>query len=82
MGIISYHPDVGVHLLQDSVTAVPVVRVKLVESVWLLPHQSKIIPVQTEQGYHVDGPVVIEPLTGECSTVADVQLECCLVEMT
>jgi len=37
LGIIPYHPDVGVHPLQDSVTAVPVVRVKLVESVWLLP---------------------------------------------
>ena len=43
--------------------------------------QSKIIPVQTEQGYHADGSVVIEPLTGECSTVTDVQLECSLVQI-
>ena len=28
------------------------------------------------------GSVVIEPLPGECLTAADVQLECCLVEMT
>ena len=78
LGIISYHLDVGMHPLQDSV---PVVRVKLVESVRLLPCQSKIILVQTVQGYHVDGPVAIEPLAGEC-TVADIHVECCLVEMT
>jgi len=69
LGIISYHPDVGVHPLQYSVTAVPVVRVKLVESIQLLQLQSKIIPVQTERGYHFDGPVFIEPLFGECLTV-------------
>jgi len=54
---------------------------KLVESMWLLPLQSKVVPMTTEQSYSLDGPILIESLSGECSTVADVQLECCLVDM-
>jgi len=82
LGIIMYHPDVGAPSPQSSVTAVPVVRVKLVESVRLLPLQSKMITVEIEHGYSLDRPILIEALPSECSTVTDVQLECCLVNVT
>jgi len=48
LGIVSYHLYIGVQPLQDSVTAAPELRVELVESVWLLLLQSKIILMQTE----------------------------------
>ena len=88
LGIISYHPNVGASMPKvsslednDTVVTVPVVRVKLIESVRLLPSQSKMVPVQLEKDHGFSGTVLIEPLSDDHNTVADVQLGCSLVNL-
>ena len=52
LGITLYHPNVGIsmptislHKDTDTVVTVPVVRIRLIESVRLLPSQSKMVAV-------------------------------------
>jgi len=87
LGIISYHPNVGAstptvhsHEENDMVT-VPVVRVKLIKSVWLFLSQSKMVTVQLEKDRGFSGTVLIEPVFDDCDTAADVQLGCSLVNL-
>jgi len=65
----------------DPVVAVPVVKVKLIESVRLLPSQSKMVTVQLKKDHGFSGTVLIEPSSDDCSTVADVQFGCSLVNI-
>lgn len=53
LGIVSYHPLVGTNrkdAKQEKQPDVPMVRVKLVQSVRILPRQSVLVPVHLEQG--------------------------------
>ena len=85
LGIISYHPNVGIsmptirsHEDTDTVVTIPVVRVQLIESVQLLPSQSKMVATQLEKDHGFSGTVMIEPSPDDCSTV---QLGCSLVTL-
>ena len=76
LGIISNHPNVGAskptmssHEDTDSVVTVPVVRVQLIESVRLLPSQSKMVAVQLEKDYGFSRPVMIKPSSDDFSTL-------------
>jgi len=71
-----------VHSLEENdMVTVPVVRVKLIKSVWLFPSQNKTVTVQLEKDHGLSGTVLIEPIPDDCGTAADVQLGCSLVNL-
>ena len=49
------------HAGQKEAARVPVVRVRLVDSVCLLPLQSMMTTVELEKGQELDGPLLLEP---------------------
>ena len=70
LGIVSYHPSVERwrggnrqgRLPQPAESQVPTVRVNLVQSVRLLPHQSKVVEVRMTPATNLDQPLLLEPL--------------------
>ena len=66
LGIISYHPKVGASMPtmssqedSKSVVTVPVVRVQLIESVRLLPSQSRMVAVRLEKDHGFSGILIL-----------------------
>ena len=53
----------------ESVVTVPVVRVQLIESVRLLPSQSRIVAVQLEKDHGFSGTVMIDPSSDDFGTI-------------
>ena len=67
LGIVSYHSSVerwrgGSRQGKSPQSQVPTVRVNLVQSVRLLPHQSKVVEVQMTPATNLDQPLLLEPL--------------------
>ena len=70
LSIVSYHPSVERwhggnrqgRLPQPAESQVPTLRVNLVQSVRLLPHQIKVVEVRMTPATNLDQPLLLEPL--------------------
>ena len=70
LGIVHYHPDIqkwnggrrkrAEHQKVKTAT-VPTVRVRLVQTLRLLPQQSTVIKVQIQEGHQMTKPLMLEP---------------------
>ena len=65
LGIITYHPSLGIESsiateAQPSVN-LPMVRIRLLQTVRLPPLQSTLVPLQLEDGHNLQGSVLLEP---------------------
>ena len=89
LGMVTYHSHVVVrgeqdhtrHAAQKEAAQVPVVRVRLVNSVRLLPLQSMMTTVELEKGPELDGPLLLEP-THRFSEAEELQFGSSLVYPT
>ena len=87
--MVTYHSHVVVrgeqdhtrHATQEEAAQVPVVRVRLVNSVHLLPLQSMMATVELEKGPELDGPLLLEP-THRFSEAEELQFGSSLVYPT
>ena len=86
LGIISYRPSVDAHdplppappqapVLHDvpPEVVVPVVRVKLIQTVRLPPMKSTVVLVQIDGEREIRGPVLLEPLCESAGTADEIQ---------
>ena len=89
LGMVTYHSGVVVrgeqghsrHAGQKEAARVPGVRVRLVDSVRLLPLQSMMATVELEKGQELDGPLLLEP-THRFSDAEELQFGSSLVYPT
>ena len=78
LGIVSYHPSVmskkrGTPPAKQPVR-VPVVRVRLVDSVSVPPLRSVPVQVRLDGSGCVEGPFLVEPMVDACDTQLPVQV--------
>ena len=80
LGVVTYHGDVQTQDKSDNKDSakIPVVRVKLVESLRLLPRQSALIRVELEDSRDLGGPILLES-NQELVEAEEIQLESSLV---
>ena len=69
------------HVGQKEAARVPMVRVRLVDSVHLLPLQSMMAAVELEKSQELDGPLLLEP-THRFSEAGELQFGSSLVYPT
>lgn len=83
LGVVTYHGEVEKEASQGKqqkdTAQVPIVRVKLVESLRLLPKQSALARVEFEDSRDVSGPVLMEA-NQELVEAGEIQLENTLVD--
>ena len=59
LGIVSYHPSLGIEPVKEMQQQV--VKVRLVGAVRVLPLSSSVVQLAVERGEQLDGPVLLEP---------------------
>ena len=79
LALVTYHPEVVVTAAPgNSPARVPIVRVKLVDSVCLLPKQSTLARVELERSCNLGGTVLLEA-SSESVDADTIQLEGSLI---
>ncbi len=58
LGIVTYHPSLGV---ESGIAPVQTVCIRLVDTVRIPPLQSAVVQLETEGGKELKGPVLLEP---------------------
>ena len=64
LGIVSYHPSLGIEPVKEMQQQQQVVKVRLVGAVRVLPLSSSVVQLAVERGEQLDRPVPTQDFTG------------------